>query len=158
MSSNDDTRSQYPFDFEVHATLGLEPSALCYGLVISNPSNSAIWTAPGLHPYFAIPSTRRLELETNVFAFQIGAYRMDESLILPPQRVDLVIPEIGQVSMIPGGDFLRTASRLVVWSDRSEYMCFEPWAAGVGSLFRQDERLEILPGKEARMSMRIEVR
>ncbi len=151
------TRAQFPFDFEVRVKIDLEPAALSYQLAVYNPSSEPLWCAPGLHPYFAIPPRRRMELQTNVMGFQIDTYRMDDSLILMPQRVDLDIPEIGRVSMIPSGEFLRPASRLVVWADIPDYMCFEPWSAGVGSLFRAGERLEVPPSKEVKMAMRIEV-
>lgn len=151
------TRARFPFDFEVRVKIDLEPSALQYQLTVYNPSSEPLWTAPGLHPYFAVPPRRRMELQTNVMGFRTDSYRMDDSLILMPQRVDLDIPELGRVSMIPDGDFLRPASRLVVWSDYPDYMCFEPWSAGVGSLFRAGERLEVPPSQEAKMSMRIEV-
>lgn len=155
---NAQTLAQFPFEFEVRVRIDLEPSALQYQLVVHNPSSQPLPAAPGLHPYFAIPPSRRAELQTNVTGFEIGSYRMDTSLILLPQRVDLDVPEVGRVSMIPSGEFLRTASRLVVWSDRPDYMCFEPWSAGVGSLLKAGERLEVPPSSEVSMSMRIEVR
>ncbi|OGH56420.1 MAG: hypothetical protein A3G34_01675 [Candidatus Lindowbacteria bacterium RIFCSPLOWO2_12_FULL_62_27] len=152
-----ETKSKFPFEFEVRAGIEIDPESLTVSLRVSNPGGVPLWTAPGLHPYFAISADSRLKLTTNVLAFDIGTYRLDESLILMPQRVDMEIPGTGRVSMIPGGEFLRPASRLVVWSDRPDYMCFEPWSAGVGSLLRPDERLEVPPGGEIFCSMRIEV-
>lgn len=156
LRANPKTREKYPFDFEVRAKIEISAAALNYLLIVRNPSSVPIPAAPGLHPYFAIPAGQWSRLRTNVIGFDIAQYRMDKSLILPPQRVDLEVPGVGRVSMIPGGDFLRIPSRLVVWSDRQDYMCFEPWAAGVGSLLAQKERLEVQPGQESKMTMRIE--
>lgn len=155
-ASSPTTKKIFPFDFEVSVEISLENSALDYRLTVMNPSSKVLWTAPGLHPYFSIPREGRKQLQTNVEAFQIGEYRLDESLILPLQRVDMDIAGLGRVSMIPGGDFLRPPARLVVWSDTNDYMCFEPWAAGVGSLLRENERLGIPPNESRTMSMRME--
>lgn len=158
LRGNPDVRSKYPFDFELLADISLSPSALDYKLVFRNPSGQIIWGAPGLHPYFAIPPQGRSEVGTNVMGFSIPTYRMDQSIIMPPQRVDLDIPGLGRVTMIPGKDFLRIASRLVVWSDHPEYMCFEPWSAGVGDLFEERRRVELSPNQESVFTMRIEVK
>lgn len=151
------TKEKYPFPFEVRANISLEAVALRYDLAVFNPSTAPIFAAPGLHPYFALPADRRSLLVTNVPGFDIGTYRMGTSIVMPPQRVDLDIPGLGRVKMTPGGDFLRQSSRLVIWSDRPDYICFEPWSSGVGDLFRPGRRLDIAAGAESKMSMRIEV-
>ncbi len=144
-------------DFDLTVLIELEPSAIVYRMRIRNLSKNPLWTAPGLHPYFMIPASGRNRMETTVAGFDLSTYRLDESLILPIQRVDLEIADAGRVSMIPMGGFLRPQGKLVIWSDREDYICFEPWAAGVGSIFRPGERVEVSAGEEYDFGMRLEV-
>ncbi|MBI4178464.1 hypothetical protein HY522_03440 [bacterium] len=157
LSVSRETRLKYPFDFDLRVQIDLGATSLAYFWTIQNPSAVPIPTAPGLHPYFAIPAGRRAEVRTNIMGFELQNYRLDDSLFFMPQRVDLDIPDLGRVRMTPGGEFLRQHSRLVVWSDRPDYLCVEPWAASLGSIFRSRDRLEVKPASEVRLTMKIEL-
>lgn len=157
LASSAETRKKFPFDFELIARVSVEPSSLTYRLTIRNPMREPLWAAPGVHPYFAIPPSARSGVRTNIPGFDLNSYTLDQSIILPLQQVDVTIPGRGKISMIPSEGFLRPPAKLVVWGDVPDYMCFEPWAAGVGSLYREEERDEVGPSKDKIYTMRLAV-
>ena len=136
----------YPYDFEADLEVKLSTHSLRVDLRVKNRSPRPMPVAPGLHPYFAIPAHTWSTIRTNVAGFEIGSYRLGETLFFPLQRtLELTLAD-RRLRMTVGGAFLRPSARTVVWSDHREYLCLEVWTAGVNGLLHPGERVEIPAG------------
>src|SRR5687768_11718362 len=155
LSSNSETLEQFSFEFLAKITVTLKDKSLHYELTITNPSDSKVLSiAPGLHPYFAIDTTKKHLLQTNIPGFDPKTYDWNTPLYLKAQpEVEIIHPENGKI-------YLKLSSQwkaLVVWSEPSgDYICVEPWVGEVNALLNPSERLEVQPGQTETLIFSIE--
>lgn len=156
LGPSDETRPNYPYQFGLGLQVTAEQGGLDYELSVSNNGEEVMPIAPGFHPYFSIPAESMRSLKTNIPRFDITKYELGRPLFFPMQEeVEISIPGVGQITMIPGESFVRPEGRLVVWSDSEKYLCVEPWSAGLNGLLHPKERVELKQGEIAKFSLQI---
>jgi galactose mutarotase-like enzyme len=125
--SNDETRKDFPFDFELKLRVAINANTLTHTFTIINKGEKQMPTAYGTHPYFLIPQSEKQNLTANIEGFNpkeidwIGGF--DQSFTnpgliriqMPGKKLTLESdPEVFKVVRIwhlAGKDFI----------------CIEPW-------------------------------
>ena len=144
LSSTDETRAVYPFDFEVTFTYRLLGRSLHIEQQYHNHSDEPMPFATGLHTYFPIKDKSKLELDIPSAAYtkkdDPAAYPFDGTLDYDQdeidiafselQRTDATVKDLGAKTRILT-DFDDAYSTLVFWTVKGkDYYCLEPWTAG----------------------------
>ncbi len=127
-----------------------------YLLAVFNEDSKEMPIASGLHPYFKVPTDFN-NLKTNIAGFEPKNYKLTETLFFPIQPVELRIPQIGEIKINYGHDFLRQSARLAIWTDNFDYLCVEPWSTSLGGFLNEKERINLAPDKKAEFSLKIQV-
>lgn len=144
LRANPETTKMYHYPFSLHLQIEVGDNWLYHLFTVGGGSSrNPIPIAPGIHPYFKIPSGGISRIETNISGFDPTKYKLGEPLVFPPQEVELKIPEVGVVKIVPGDAFKRKQARLIVWSDNEKYICVEPWSAPLGGFLEPDERIMV---------------
>jgi hypothetical protein len=92
----------YPYDFEAELEARLSEMALRLALRVRNLSRLTLPLAPGLHPYFAVPSGGWPNLHTNIQGFDAANYGLGETL-LAKEFVDHFLTEVQKFSHLRHG-------------------------------------------------------
>lgn len=161
LNSNEATRSQYPFDFELRFTYRLLPNRLRIEQQIVNRSAEAMPFSIGFHPYFPVSDKPQLQFEIPASAYQdqpsqtihafSGQFDFDRD------EIDIAFRPIDRNSAQVVDLVRRTAltltyeplfSTLVFWTVKGkDYYCLEPWSAPRNAL-HTGESLTLLPSGE----------
>ena len=67
--SNDETRKDFPFDFELKLTAAISANTLTHTFTIINKDDKPMPTAYGTHPYFQIAQAEKQNLTANIEGF-----------------------------------------------------------------------------------------
>jgi galactose mutarotase-like enzyme len=160
LSSNAQTRENYPFEFRLEFTYALRGQALSIEQRITNLSDESMPFSVGFHPYF-------LALEKHQLRFEIPAnealdqrtqdrYPFFNTFDFAQDEIDWAFLDISrQVSNVT--DLSRhtritlTAADefplLVFWTVKGkDFYCLEPWSAPRNALNTGDRLLSIEPG------------
>lgn len=160
LNSNEQTRSVYPFDFQLAFTYTLQGNRLILHQSISNQSSQPMPFSIGLHPYFRVDTKEQLQFDIpaseylshidqslNAFAGRFDFTQDEIDLIFPdPSRSSASVtdPERGLRIQLNYDD---PYSKLVFWTIRGkDYYCLEPWSAPRNAMNTGD-RLTLLPPK-----------
>ena len=110
-------------------------------LTVINAGHEPMPLAPGFHPYFALPVTKRTALKTNIPNFNPTTHDWSKPLVLPGQREILLEMPRGIIIMTTSD----TLQKLVLWAQPGlDAICVEPWAAVPGAL--DTDHAPALPG------------
>jgi len=147
LTSDDETKALYPYDFEVELRISVDEGRLRYDLQVTNNSDEPMPIAPGFHPYFQVPIEKREEVKTNIPGFNPAEFDWNSSPDFPRQAfVLLQVPDSGEVSIKSSEEF----QKLVVWSEPDRpYLCVEPRTREDGAILDPEERIEIQTGETA---------
>jgi len=166
------TLPHFPFPFQLHLELRLEPAALA--ITVRLHHTGAADSAPmpfsfGLHPYFAVanPAAARIEglpehcTDHHVMAPAATA----DQLARLGDGVDLFCAASGPVRLLdPAGGLALTLESeapfdcVVVWTEPPRPMvCLEPWTAPRQALVSGERRLELAPGESCALHCRYRV-
>jgi galactose mutarotase-like enzyme len=155
LNSDDRTRAQYPFDFQLAFTYRLQGQTLTLQQRVTNGSDRPMPFSLGLHPYFAVADKSQLEFE-----LPVHQYRDQKTQEQHPYRggFDWAADEL-DLAFRPLSGYRATVvdrqrghrltltwdpaySTLVFWtlSDKP-YYCLEPWTAPRNALNTGEDRL-----------------
>ena len=145
LTFNDQTKSIYPYDFELELGISVDTGKLKEELKVTNRSQKPMPLAPGFHPYFHVPIEERSNVQSNIAMFDPKEYDWAKALIFPTQSFVFVqIPATGLITLKSSPEF----QRLVVWSEPDKpHLCVEPWTRDVNAILDPTERIEIQPGE-----------
>ena len=158
LKSNEKTQKLFPYQFRNELEIVLDENGLSYALTVFNEGSKDMPIVPGIHPYFFLPSKKLSDIETNIDGLNLKNYQLDETLFLPKKnKVKINIPQIGEIEMGLGGDFLRDKAQLWFWTDSSkhDYFCVEPCSGPVGSFLKEDERILVPAGENKKFTMQL---
>ncbi|WP_308637669.1 aldose epimerase family protein [Paenibacillus silvisoli] len=168
LRSSEDTRAEYPWDFELLFTYALVDGALQIRQTYRNLSESAMPFYAGFHPYFRSESkdlvygtdaTRYLDYNDNEVKAVDGAVRMSGL----KESVALLDASARSISF-PGPDGRATVTMsysdafkyVVLWQvDGSPFVCVEPWMALTGELVRKEELPMLEAGAQLELALTI---
>ena len=155
---DDETRAQYPYDFDVEYGVQLLPRGLQVELVVHNQGPKPLPVSPGWHPYFRCPAARKAEVAGDVPGLRPAeqfsdAREFDFGLPAPPKgRPRFELPGLGGVRL----SFSPAMRHLQFWSQPGrDFVCLEPFY-GPNNTVNTDRRMEIAPGEARDFWMRIE--
>ncbi|WFA18982.1 aldose epimerase [Paenibacillus mucilaginosus] len=157
LSSNEDTKGSFPFDFLLRFTYRLKEGVLTIDQEYHNLSGEEMPMYPGFHPYFAA-DRKAIAYETDATRYfdyndhqekpyegrVIDLDQLPESVVFldAKQREITFSPREQTVIHLTYGDEFRY---VVLWSVAGkEFICVEPWMAKTDELNRGDE-LTLVP-------------
>lgn len=156
LEDNEQTLKIFPYHFLNELKVELSDKELSYSLNVFNKDCKDMPIAFGLHPYFKIPADFK-NLKTNIVGFEPRNYELTKTLFFPIQSVEINIPNWALIKLNFSGGFERREARLAIWSDKTDYLCVEPWSTPLGGFLKENERMIILPGEKAEFNLKIQV-
>jgi galactose mutarotase-like enzyme len=153
LTSNDDTRRVYPFDFELELTYRLKENTLHLEYAVTNKNTSVMPFSIGAHPAFALPGnfesySLRFEKDDPLESVQlIDDLLSDKTTVLPTENGVLPLLynlfendalifkslQSKSVSIVKNGqDYLKVDyadfPHLGIWTkEGAPFLCIEPW-------------------------------
>lgn len=164
LRSNEKTREQYPFDFELEFTYLLKGNSLQIHQQFTNHSQEAMPFATGLHPYFLVKDKQQLSFDIPAQQQQdhitqtIGAFPGSFDFNNPEVDVALYPVQRSTASLSNPRQNLKITltytepySTLVVWAVAGkDYCCLEPWTAPRNALNSKDKLTYLAAGETCR--------
>lgn len=167
LKSNDDTRSVYPFDFELTFTYRLKGNTLTLDQTFQNYSSDPMPFSVGLHPYFWVADKEQMQLDIpatqykdnltqQTYPYQ-GRFDLSQEEIdaqlrpLSRQMTSLVLPKRGFNINLTFSPEYTTA---VFWTVQGkDYACIEPWTAPRNALNTGEDLLTIPPWESKQLQV-----
>lgn len=171
LSSNEETKKSYPFDFEVIFTYVLKAQSVSIHQEYINKSADEMPFYAGFHPYFktthknlAYKTDAAIYLDYNDLVIKQVSDGLDltgkkESLAL----LDAVKKEIAfelpdrqkNLSITYGKEF----KPVYLWTEEGQdFVCVEPWMANTNELNRKEELVMLKPGEQLKTFMTFTVK
>ncbi|MCU0569531.1 MAG: aldose epimerase [Oculatellaceae cyanobacterium Prado106] len=160
LTSDDETRAVYPFDFRVTFTYRLQGNSLLIHQQYTNHSAVPMPFSTGFHPYFPVSDKSQLQLEIPATEFQTKAdptpqpftgqfdYNQDE--------IDVAFHPVSQTSasVIDAArkqkltlSYDPTFTTLVFWTVKGkDFYCLEPWSAPRNAMNSGQDLTYLEPG------------
>ncbi len=158
LKSNEKTQKLFPYQFSNKLEIVLGENGFSYKLTVFNEGTKDMPIAPGVHPYFCLPTGELGDIETNIKGLDLEDYQLTKTLPLSMQKeVEIKIPKIGGIKMLLGGDFLRDKAQLWFWTDspKYDYFCVEPCSTPVGGFLKENERILVPSGKSKKFTINL---
>lgn len=170
LDSNDETRSRYPFDFQLRFTYTLEGTALTLRQEVINRSDQSMPFGLGLHPYFQVSDKDQLQFEIPSGAFQTKSgeaaefagefdFSQDEIDVLFADlstQVTAVIDPVKRTKLAIA--FTDPYSVLVFWTVKGkDFYCLEPWSTPRNAMNTGDRLSHLAPGEQLDTTVRFSV-
>jgi galactose mutarotase-like enzyme len=171
LSSNDQTRAVYPFDFLLEFTYTLQGETLATHHRFTNRSSEVMPFSIGFHPYFLVPDKNQLRFE--IPATEAKDQQTQE--VLPffntfdfdRPEIDWAFPhltsQIAQVADLSRHTritltYSNNLSTLVFWTLKGKnFYCLEPWSAGRNALNLGARLFYLEPGASLDTEMNLKV-
>jgi galactose mutarotase-like enzyme len=161
LNSNNQTRTVYPFDFQLIFTYRLQGNSLEIHQRYANHSTEAMPFSTGLHPYFQVSDKTQLQFEIPANQFQ---NQRDKSIQPFAGQFDFDLDEIdasfwelssqsAAVTDLSQQTRLKLDcdpiySTLVFWTVKGkEFYCLEPWSAPRNALNTDDRLIHLASGE-----------
>ncbi|MFM7425947.1 MAG: aldose epimerase [Elainella sp.] len=168
LTSNQQTRQGYPFEFQLRFTYELQGQSLTLRQQHTNLSDRPMPFASGLHPYFSVANKAQLQFQIPASHYQDQRsqaqqpfsgfdFELDEIDVafrpLSQQSAQVIDPERGlRLSL----DYDPAYSTLVFWTIKGkDYYCLEPWTAPRNALNTGDSLLVLEPGQSLETVVRL---
>ena len=160
LNSTDQTRSVYPFEFELRFTYRLGGDRLTIQQQYTNRSNQVMPFSAGFHPYFQVTDKQQLAFDLPATTVQdqrtktihpfTGGFDFDQDEIdvafqnLPTPTASVSDRSQGQrLTLTYSPQF----STLVFWTLKGkDFYCLEPWTAPRNALNTGEGLLQLAPG------------
>lgn len=160
LTSNEETKKQYPFDFEVVFTYTVTQNSLRIDQAYRNDSYEAMPIYAGFHPYFQT-AMKNLSYQTdartyldyndmkiNTIKGPIDLTNKKESFVLldaVKNEISFELPDRKKsITMVYGDEF----KYIVLWTESGQpFVCVEPWMAQTDELNRKEELVMVKPGE-----------
>lgn len=167
MQSNESTKAEFPFDFELLFTYVLKENELTILQHYKNLSAEDMPIYAGFHPYFksdstiiklASDATKILDyndMEEKSFNGTLDMANKKESIALLDSSKKEISFELGKkITMTYGNHF----KYVVVWTESGQpFICVEPWMAKNGELHEKKELVMVQPGTSVTTFLSIRV-
>ncbi|MDB4986153.1 MAG: put [Myxococcaceae bacterium] len=156
--SNEQTRRDFPWDFQLELGFTLQGAELSIDLTVRNTGSCALPFAFGLHPYFAVTDKQHARIDTQatrVFDNVSKTARAFHGFDLTVPELDLHLLDHGSsesaLHLADGACIAVRASRefqrWVVWTlQDKDFVCLEPWTAPFDALNTGEGLLHVAPG------------
>ncbi|MBM7693619.1 galactose mutarotase-like enzyme [Peribacillus deserti] len=171
LSSSEEMKKSFPFDFEVVFTYTLKGHTLTITQEYQNQSDTSMPIYAGFHPYFW---TKQKDLHYTTDAQHYFDYNdlkmhsITESIDLSDKKESLALidsnnreisfelPEAHKyVTMQYGPEF----KYIYLWSEADQdFVCVEPWMARTGELHRKQELVEVGSHESLKTFLKVSVR
>jgi galactose mutarotase-like enzyme len=162
LQSNEQTRSLYPFEFQLNFTYRLQGNSLELDQEFVNLGDRPMPFSTGLHPYFGVTDKRKLQFDIPAAEFQSHkdyAYAaFSNQFDFEQDEIDVIFPQPSRhqasVTDLERGikldlDYSALYSKLVFWTLKGKpFYCLEPWSAPRNALNTGDG-LTLLPPKQS---------
>jgi galactose mutarotase-like enzyme len=169
--SNEETKKEYPFDFEVVFTYSLTQNGLTITQTYQNISGAPMPIYAGFHPYFKTANKNLVyhtdaktyldynDMETKSIQSSLDLTNKKESLVLldaAQKQISFELPDRQlSLTMTYGEEF----KCVVLWTEQDqEFVCVEPWMAMTDELNRKEELVMIGPGETLETTLKISVK
>lgn len=161
LSSNEQTKGSYPFDFEVVYTYSLEAGQLTIDQEYKNTGDQPMPMYPGFHPYFKT-SEKNLSYQTDAtryydynddqvkkFTGELDVTNLKEAVVfLDATQTNITFQPSTMTKQIRF-DYGKEFKYVVVWTEKGkEFICIEPWMAKNGE-FHRGEELVMVEGRDS---------
>jgi galactose mutarotase-like enzyme len=168
LESNDETRTQFPWDFAFDMTFTLRGNALRLEQRIVNRSTTPMPFGVGFHPYFYLPDAEKADARITTGARRAFDNVTKQTIDLPridltQKEVDLHLLEHGSTAselQSPRGTVRLTGSaeytHWVVWTLAGrDFVCLEPWTCPGDALNTGDRLILLAPSQTRTLSLEI---
>lgn len=159
LTSNEQTKQSFPFDFEVEFTYVLEKGKLTIQQKYHNRGNEPMPMYPGFHPYFKI-SEKNLSYDTDAkkyydyndgevkeFTGTVDLTHLKESIVFLDAKQTSISFPIGKKRMKL--EYGKEFKYIVLWTESGkEFICVEPWMA-LTDEFNRKEEFVMINGQES---------
>ena len=169
LSSNDQTRAVYPFEFQLAFTYQLLGNTLEIQQRYTNHSSEPMPFSTGLHPYFFTSDKSQLEFEIPASEYQDQitkeVHPFSGSFDLSRDEIDVAFGQLNDQSTSAtdtGRQVKITLSysdlyaTVVFWTVKGkDYYCLEPWSAPRNALNTGEHLTELAPGASCEAFVRL---
>lgn len=142
-----ESRKVFPFSFRLVLEVGVMEGELIHIMTITNTGDKVMPTAYGLHPYFYLPNSEKVEIETNINNFDPKGINWDEIF-------DKRFSNPGHINVKTSKRSFKIKTdpelfpHLAIWSlPQSDFICIEPWSRLEGALEETFSSVLINPGE-----------
>lgn len=169
--SNQETKIEYPFDFELLFTYRLTENQVVIDQEYRNQSDSAMPIYAGFHPYFKTSeknlhyksdATKYYDMndgEIREFTGSLDLSDKKEALFLldaNKREIAFTLPELRKTIVMNYGEEFKY---VVIWTEKGgDFICVEPWMARTFALNRKEELTFIQPGTSLKTFMSINIK
>jgi len=169
LNSNEETKTVYPFDFQVIFTYQLHGNTLSIIQEIKNLSSEPMPFSVGFHPYFLAPDKSQLEFDIPSQQYQkkgsSEVHSFDGSFDFSSDEIDVAFKQLSakSTSVTDKSRNLKMTleyddifSTLVFWTvTGKDFYCLEPWS-GPRNAINTGEHLRVLePGATQTATIRL---
>jgi galactose mutarotase-like enzyme len=172
LKSNEQTRTVYPFDFQLSFTYQLKGNTLEIQQQYTNHSTESMPFSTGLHPYFCTSDKTQLEYEIPSLEYQDQiskeVHPFQGSFDLSRDEIDVAFWQLSgtSTSVTDTGRQLKVTlsysqlySTLVFWTVKGkDYYCLEPWSARRNALNTGEHLTQLAPGESFEASVQLSVK
>ena len=171
LRSNEETRSVYPFDFEVTFTYRLTGNTLTLDQTYQNNSSQPMPFSTGLHPYFAVTDKNQIKLDIPATEYKDN---VEQKTVSYEGKFDLERDEIDaqlrplsrqktSLELLDRGfninlTFSPEYTTAVFWTVKGkDFACLEPWTAPRNALNTGEDLLVIPPWESKQLQVVFEI-
>ncbi|NJK61203.1 MAG: aldose epimerase, partial [Oscillatoriales cyanobacterium SM2_1_8] len=140
LTASPETRTGYPFDFDLQLTYRLQGAALVLTATVANHGDRPLPFCLGFHPYFAVADKTALQLDIPATAWVSKSGETQEftgTLDWDQAEIDIAFADLqNHTASVQTGDrrltltFDPTYTVLVFWTVQGKpFYCLEPWSA-----------------------------
>lgn len=171
LTSNDQTRAVYPFDFQLAFTYRLEGQSLVIDQKFTNRSTEEMPFSIGFHPYFLVPEKSQLRFEIpateaidqktqqrhpffNTFDFAQPEIDWAFSQLNQPVASVADLQRHTRITLSSDSEF----PILVFWTlQGKDFYCLEPWSAARNALNTGEQLIRLAPDATLSTTVRLTV-
>ncbi len=169
LSSNDQTRAVYPFEFQLAFTYQLKGNTLEIQQRYTNHSSEPMPFSTGLHPYFFTSDKSQLEFEIPASEYQDQITKEVHPFLgsfdLSRDEIDVAFGQLNDksTSATDTGRQVKITlcysdlyATVVFWTVKGkDYYCLEPWSAPRNALNTGEHLTELAPGASCEAFVRL---
>lgn len=169
LTSNEQTRQGYPFEFQLTFTYQLQGHSLLLQQRYLNCSDQPMPFSTGLHPYFSVADKTQLQFEIPAVQFQDQQnqtlHPFTGNFDFERDEIDVAFRQLAQQSAHVTDrqrqlrltvEYDATYSTLVFWTVKGkDYYCLEPWSAPRNALNTGENLVQLQPGEALETRVRL---
>jgi len=158
MKGDDRTREIWPWAMTVEHTVMLMDKGIHHELMIFNAGTKPMPVAPGWHPYFRCPASKKEDIEGNLDGTNAGSVhdREEVNFGVTPRAdgtAEFAVPELGKVVL----RFAPIMRHVQLWTlPGKDYICLEPFT-GPPNYLNTPEAPVVPPGRARVFWARFEI-